>query len=216
MTTLLNVTASARTDRSISRDLSAKFIETWLKSDPATSVINRNIGLNPPEFISESWIAACFTPLEERTAVQQEILKQSDILIQELEQADILLIASPMYNYGMPAALKAWTDMVIRVNKTFSFDLARGDYPLAPLFSGKTLICLTSTGEFGFGSGGIREAMNHLEAHISTLSHYLGVTEKFFIRSEYQEFADQRHTDSRLKASEEVVTLAARLASMTP
>jgi len=62
----------------------------------------------------------------------------SDILIGELVQSEIIVITTPMYNYGMPASLKAWFDQVIRINKTFSFDLARGDKPIEPIQNGKT------------------------------------------------------------------------------
>jgi len=101
-----------------------------------------------------------------------------------------------MYNYGMPAALKAWFDQVVRINKTFSFDLARGDFPLEPIMSGKKLVLITSSGEFGFEIGGIREKMNHLGPHVETLGKYLGVEEFYEIKSEYQEFADERHIKS--------------------
>ena len=60
-----------------------------------------------------------------------------------------------MHNYGMPSALKSWFDKVIRIEKTFTFDLARGDFPLEPIMGGKTLVVLSSRGEFGFGPGGM-------------------------------------------------------------
>lgn len=57
----------------------------------------------------------------------------------------------------MPAQLKAWFDQIIRINKTFDFDLSRGDFPLHPLLFGKTLIVISSRGEFGFEKNGVRE-----------------------------------------------------------
>ena len=123
----------------------------------------------------------------------------------------MIVITSPMYNYGMPAVLKAWFDHVIRINKTFNFDLSRGDFPLEPIFSGKTLVLLSSTGEFGFKRGGIREHMDHLGTHIKVLSHYLGVEYFYEIRSEYQEFADQRHQDSLNNAKFQTIELAKNL-----
>jgi FMN-dependent NADH-azoreductase len=54
-----------------------------------------------------------------------------------------------MHNYGMPAVLKAWFDQVVRIQKSFTFDLARGDRPLEPILSGKTLVALNSCGQFG-------------------------------------------------------------------
>lgn len=215
MKTILHLDASARSNRSISRDLSGKFIETWLTLRPEDMVISRNIGQSPPSYVTEAWIGACFTPETERTEEEQRHLEESDILISELEKADIIVIGTPMYNYGMPAALKAWVDQVVRVNKTFSFDLERGDFPLEPIFTGKIMVCLTSKGEFGFSSGGVREKMNFLEPHIRTISHYLGVSKLHFISVEYQEFGDQRHKQSYAEATNKVILLAEKLSSNT-
>ena len=212
MTTLLHIDSSAQTDRSISRKLSAKFVETWLSGRPGDKVIRRDIGQYPPGFISSDWIAACFTPEDRRSDEMNEVLKESDELIDELEAADFVVLGTPMYNYGMPASLKAWVDLVIRIGKTFSFDLARGDYPLEPILGGKTLICLTSKGEFGFSSGGMREHMNFLDGHIEAVAHYLGLAERHTIHSEYQEFGDERHERSRNEAEENSIKLARTLA----
>lgn len=214
MTTLLHINASARMERSLSRALSDQFIQEWHKYCPGDRIINRDLGQNPPPAITESWIGAVFTPQENRTPSQQAEIALSDQLIAEVEQADLIVLATPMYNYGMPSALKAWFDQVIRVNKTFSFDLERGDYPLEPIFQGKRLVLLTSSGEFGFAPGGIREAMNHLVPHIKTCSIYLGVDpDKDFhhIGIEYQEFRDVRHQKSIRDARESVPFLVKKL-----
>ncbi|WP_444908293.1 FMN-dependent NADH-azoreductase [Microbulbifer sp. SSSA008] len=181
---------------SISKAVAASFVSSWLEKRPKDKVIHRDVGLNPPGFINQDWIASVFTPEADRTKEQQSLVALSDILIDELSQADIIVMSTSMYNYGMPAALKAWFDQVVRINKTFTFDLDRGDFPLEPIMSGKKLVLITSAGEFGFGQGGIREQMNHLGPHIRTLSHYLGVEEFHEINAEYQEFADERHRDS--------------------
>lgn len=212
MTTILHIDASAQTDRSISRHLSTLFIESWLTTRPDDIVIRRDLSKTPPGFVTGEWIAACFTPEVDRTPEMHTALQESDELIAELEAADIVVLGTPMYNYGMPAVLKAWVDRVIRIGKTFSFDLARGDYPLEPVFSGKTLVAITSKGEFGFSNGGIREHMNHLDGHIESVAHYLGLSERHFIHSEYQEFADERHKQSRSKAESDTITLAEKLA----
>ena len=65
-------------------------------------------------------------------------LQHSEALIEELQSADVILLGAPVYNFGMPAQLKAYFDQVVRVGRTFSFDLARGDFPLEPILSGKT------------------------------------------------------------------------------
>lgn len=200
---------------SISKTLAAHFIDKWRSSNKEDKVIYRDLGLNPPEFISQDWIAAVFTPDERKTAEQKSLLKLSDTLIDEVDQADIIVISSPMYNYGMPAALKSWFDQVIRINKTFSFDLARGDFPLEPIMSGKKLVFLSSSGEFGFEIGGIREKMNHLGPHVETLGKYLGVDDFYEIKSEYQEFGDERHTKSFNEALVSIEKLVSKLSEPT-
>lgn len=218
MKTLLHIDASARKTNnsmsaynSISKSVAATFITKWQTLNNEDSLIYRDVGVTPPDFISQDWIAAVFTPENARTDEQKTLLSLSDTLISELEQADIIVMSSSMYNYGMPAALKAWFDQVIRVHKTFSFDLARGDFPLEPIMSGKILILITSSGEFGFGIGGIREKMNHLGPHIRTLSHYLGVETIHEINAEYQEFNDDRHINSVKNAHKTAEDLALKL-----
>lgn len=218
MPTILHIDSSARSTNnavddynSISKKLAATFISEWKGKRPEDNVIYRDLGSNPPAFISQDWIAAVFTPEDKLSQEQKELISLSDTLIAELHEADIILMSAPMYNYGMPAVLKAWFDQVIRVNKTFSFDLARGDFPLEPIMSGKTLVLATSSGEFGFEIGGIREAMNHLDTHIKVVSKYLGVESFYEVRSEYQEFADERHAESLKNAEQSLVEIANKL-----
>jgi FMN-dependent NADH-azoreductase len=196
MTTILHIDASVRGERSISRRLSKAFVGRWLEREPEAIVLERDVGRNPPPFVTEAWIAAAFTPPEARRPDQNEELRLSDELIGELDRANVIVIGTPMYNYGMPAGLKSWFDKVIRIGQTFTFDLARGDFPLKPVMSGKTVVVLSARGEFGFGPSGVREQMNHLETHIFTCAHYLGVEESHVIAVDYQEFDDERHRQS--------------------
>ncbi|ELB2812597.1 NAD(P)H-dependent oxidoreductase [Vibrio alginolyticus] len=219
MSIILHIDSSVRTitnanpqHDSISKKLAKRFIKQFKGQATIDEYIYRDVGVNPPQFITQDWIGAVFTPEEKRTVQQQQILAQSDELIAEVEKADILVISSPMYNYGMPAQLKAWFDQIIRINKTFDFDLERGDQPLLPLLSGKILVIVTSSGEFGFEKGGVNEASGHLVPHLRTLSKYLGVTEIYQIASEYQEFADHRHEESLKLAEFKADELAFKLA----
>ena len=213
MTTILRIDASPRRARSLSRRLADRFVDTWLSARPGDRVIARDVGLEPPPAVSEAWIAAAFTPEVERDATQRALLTLSDMLIDELAAADVILMAVPMHNYGMPTALKAWIDQVVRINRTFTFDLDRGDWPLEPVMGGKTLVLLTASGEFGFAPGGIREGWNHLDPHIRTVAHYLGVVETHHLAIEYQEFGDFRHEASFQAAHAAVPDLVARLTS---
>lgn len=220
MTTILHVDSSVRAANnansdhdSISKNIALRFIDTWKKSRPKDEYIYRDVGMNPPGFINQDWIGAAFTPEESRTPAQKKRLALSEQLIAEVAAADVILISSPMYNYGMPAQLKAWFDQIVRINKTFDFDLSRGDFPLQPLLSGKTLIVVTSCGEFGFQKGGIREHSNHLTPHLRTLSKYLGVSTIHEITSEYQEFGDERHRTSVAHAKRRAESIALKISA---
>jgi FMN-dependent NADH-azoreductase len=209
--TVLKIDASARISNSLSRGLTTAFTEQWLQLRTNDVVITRDVGLNPPPAISEAWIAAAFTAPDRRTAQQQEVLNFSDQTIDELEVADLIVIGTPMYNYGMPASLKAWIDQVIRIGRTFSFDLARGEEPIQPILTGKILVILSVSGEGGFAIGGVRATMNHLDPSIVAASKLFGVSEHHVIRIEYQEFGDDRHQKSIQSAHAAIPILVQKL-----
>ena len=215
MTTILKIDASAQLeDRSLTRELTGLFETTFLELKPDTQIMRRDVGQTPPSIIDHRFIHAAFTPLEEREQWMVEALKESDELIDELISADIIVMGAPMYNYGMPAALKAWFDLVARIGRTFSFDLGRGDFPIEPILSGKRLIVLSSRGEFGFAADGVRATKNALDPAIAACAHYLGAESDAIetIAIEYQEFKDARHDASVNQAKEQVVLAAQRLA----
>jgi len=216
MTTLLQVDSSARgfdpalsKHQSVSRKLADCFSKTYLKACPQAAYIQRDLAVTPPPFITLDWIAGSFNKTQ-LTAAQTQALVQSDVLIDEINSASVIVISAPMYNYGMPAVLKAWFDQVIRINKTFSFDLSRGDCPIEPMLTGKTLVLLSSCGESGFG--GEQAHRDHLGSHIALLSRYLGASRFVHIGAEYQEFADERHQQSVKQAMQQASELALELA----
>lgn len=215
MTTLLHIDASARGARSLSRRLSRRFVGAVRDHEPGLTVIRRDLAEAPPPFVTEDWIAAAFTPPDQRDAAMTAALAWSDAAIDELAAADVIALGTPMYNYGMPAALKAWFDQVVRVGRTFSFDLARGDFPIEPILSGKRLVVLSSRGEFGFAAGGARAGLNHLDPHLATAAPYLGVAQGAIrtVAIEYQEFGGDRHAASIAAAEAAVDALAAEFAA---
>lgn len=216
MSTLLKIDASAQLqDRSLTRKLTALFERTFLGVAPDTRVISRDVGQTPPPFIDHRFIHAAFTPPQEREAWMGDHLAISDELIDEVIAADIIVMGVPMYNYGMPASLKAWFDQVARIGKTFSFDLDRGDFPIEPILTGKHLVVLSARGEFGFVPGGARADKNALDPALAACAHYLGVSSKAIetVTIEYQEFKDDRHRTSVTEAQTRTAEIARRLAS---
>lgn len=114
--TLLRIDASARRAGSVSRQLTDAIVA---KIAPETT-ITRDLADALPQ-ITETWVGANFTPKENRSDEQIEALAQSDELIAELNAADTIVIGLPVYNFGVPTALKAWIDLVARAGVTFQY-----------------------------------------------------------------------------------------------
>ncbi len=216
MTVLLRIDASARLNGSITRQMADRFINGWRTSEPNAQILSRDVGRQPPSVVSEASIRAGFTPPEQRTPDMNDALAESTTLINELRRADVLVLAAPLYNYGLPASLKAWIDQIVRPGETFSFDLERGDFPIRSTLIGKSLVVLSSRGEFGFEPGGIRDGWNHLNSHLRTVAtRLLGIAPKdiYEIASEYQEFDDDRHRLSVSRAHASAQALGERLSA---
>lgn len=116
MTHILRVDASMRKEGSTTRTLTDQVVEK-LEADTVTvRDLADGIGL-----IDEAWIGANFTDPSDRSEDQRTRLAQSDALVAELKAADTIVIGMPVYNFGIPAALKAWVDMIARARETFQY-----------------------------------------------------------------------------------------------
>lgn len=121
MSNILYLTSSIRSDvDSISRGLGQNIVDS-LAAKIGASVITRDIAAGPLPFVSAERFAANLTPADERTPEQAELAAIADTLIAELQAADTIVIASPVYNFGPPASLKAWADLVARAGTTFRY-----------------------------------------------------------------------------------------------
>lgn len=222
MKTLLHVDSSARpggsdmaTFGSHSRRLSARFVERWRERRPQDRMLYRDIGQNPPRPVTAQWIHAAFTKPEERTPWMHAVLQESDMLVDEMIAADLIVAGVPMYNFNVPAQFKAYIDNIVRVGRTFGFDRQRAGVPYWPLLAdmNKTLIILSSRGDFGYGPSERIAHMNHVEPSIRTAFCYIGITDIESIAVEYDEFADDRLAASIAAAETKVDDLVIRLAT---
>ena len=122
MPNLLMIEASPRGDNSVSRAMAAQFATDWLQANPSGQVVRRDLAATALQFTDAPWLAAYFTPQAQQTPAMREALALSDELVQELLQADVLVIATPVYNYNVPAILKAWFDHIVRKGVTLGFN----------------------------------------------------------------------------------------------
>jgi FMN-dependent NADH-azoreductase len=159
---ILRVDASMRKEGSQSRELADKTIAR-LSKEQAVSITLRDLTDTIPH-VDEAWINANFTDPEARNEKQREVLSFSDTLVSELKQADTLVIATPIYNFGVPAAFKAWIDMIARARETFRYS---ENGPVGLLEGKEAIVIITSGGtslnsDIDFVSGWIRHVLGFI------------------------------------------------------
>jgi len=118
---VLRVDSSARSEGSMSRRVADELIEQLREREGAVEVRVRDLAVEAPSFVDADWVDANFTAPEQRNGEQKAALAESDALVAELKAADVLVIGVPIYNFGIPAKLKAWIDMVARARLTFRY-----------------------------------------------------------------------------------------------
>ena len=161
---VLRIDASARHDGSVTRQLTGEFMAQLRQRNADLQIQQLDLAKNKLPFIDEAWIGANFTQPEQRTAEQRQILALSDRLVKQLQTADILVIGAPLYNFSVPAALKAWIDLVARVGLTFRYT---SNGPVGLLANKKVYLILASGGTpiggaIDFASGYLRRVLGFL------------------------------------------------------
>ena len=140
MPQLLHLDCSAREAGSLTRGLSRQFVERWVAAHPGTTVRYRDLAAHPVPQVDTAWIAAAF----DRTSppgTRHAALAVSDELVDELLASEVIVVGSPVYNFTVPAVLKAWIDQVIRVGRTF----LPGAFPSRGLAGGRKVVVLSSS-----------------------------------------------------------------------
>lgn len=161
MSNILYISASIRSDEeSISRSLGNQLVERL--SRDGTTVTARDLSANDLPYVSAERFAANLTPASDRTPEQAELAAISDSLIAELQAADTIVIASPIYNFGVPATLKAWADLVARAGTTFKYTETGPE----GLLTGKKAYIAIASGGTSVGS--------EIDFMSSWLTHFLG------------------------------------------
>lgn len=143
MTGLLVVETSPRGNASVSRNMTRRYLAEWQALNPNGKIIRRDLAEEALPQVTMPWLAAYFTPPDAQTAEMKAQLGLSDTLVRELLDCDELVIATPVYNYNIPAALKAWVDHIVRKGLTLGFDGSG-------LVTGKkATLLIASGGEYG-------------------------------------------------------------------
>ncbi len=207
MTHLLHIDSSPRGDRSRSRRFTREFVEAWKQVHPNDTVTYRDIGRNPVPHVNELWIAAGYTPPEQRTPELWRAIDFSDRLVDELLAADIYVMGVPMYNYSVPSGFKAYIDQIIRIGRTFEFVPENPANPYKPLVLGKKMFIITARGSSGYGTGESYEHLNYQDPYLIAIFGLIGITDITFIPVENDELGGTSVAESIASARTQIAQL---------
>lgn len=168
MTHVLHINASATLTGSATRSGTAAIIDGL----NAKTITVRDLATTPLPHITQDWAEARLIPAEARNDAQNAVLTLSDTLVAELQAADTIVIGLPLYNFGMPAALKAWIDLIARPQVTFRYT---ENGPVG-LLEGKKVIV-------AYASGGVplEAPMDFATPHLRFVLNFVGITDVTFV-----------------------------------
>ncbi|MBO6854932.1 MAG: NAD(P)H-dependent oxidoreductase [Marivivens sp.] len=167
---ILRLDASVRSSNSVSRDLTDQIVSRFTDAE----VTVRDLAGGLP-LIDEAWVGANFTAPDDRTEAQKEALRLSDELIAELKAADTLVIGLPIYNFGVPANLKAWIDLVARAGVTFRYT----ENGPEGLLNGKRAIIAFASGGTETGS-----SIDFASGYLRHILSFIGITDVEFVSAD--------------------------------
>ena len=202
MNRLLIVNSSPRSN-SISRKLTRQFAEDWKALNPSSRIVERDLSDGTIPYLSESWIEAAYTPEAKRTPAQRELLALSDVLVDELLAADVILLGIPMHNFSVPASFKAWIDQIARAGKTFSYT-DKGPKGLIP--SSKKVVAILSRGGV-YAAENSQGGMDFQVSYLRQVLGLVGLTNITFVHADRQGMGDEAAQLATQKAIQQMGTL---------
>ena len=199
MTTLLEIKTSLFSDRGESSRLADSFVAAWREAHPEGRVVVRDLARDPVPHLDAERFGAFAAKPEDRKEAQAAVLRYSDALIQELKDADVVVIGAPMYNFGIPSTLKAYFDHIARAGVTFRYT-DRGPVGM-----------LTGKEAFVFTTRGGRHADTPLDTqapYLRNLLTFLGMSKVEFVFAEGLALGPAAREQALAKASVQAEALA--------
>lgn len=178
MKNILHIISSPRTEVSASRKLGNAVIEEILAKYPDSRIKERDLTKSPAPFLEEAHINSFFTPAENRSPEQEAINRYSESLISELQEADIIVVDSPMYNFSVPSTLRSYFDHTSRAGYTFRYD---ENGPKGMLNNKKLYVAFTSGNIY---SEGPYQSYDSNVPYVRNIFGFYGVTDVSVFRAE--------------------------------
>lgn len=178
MSKLLVIESSANLAGSVSRDLTQAFLAGYRAAHADATVLTRDLVADGVPHLGVDLLGGLFAQPEQHTPAQKQAIALSDTLIGEIEAADIIVIGAPMYNFGIPSALKAWIDHIVRAGRTFRYTESGPQ----GLVTGKKVYLLLASG--GVYSDGPYKTYDFQEPYLRAVLGFIGLTDVTVVRAE--------------------------------
>ena len=175
---ILHIISSPRKGASASIQLATGIIDKLQAANPGSTVAVRDLATHPFPHLEEAKLQSFFTPAESRSPEQHEAAKHSDDAIQEIKDADVIVIGAPLYNFGIPSTLKAWVDHIARAGITFRYT---ADGPEGLVTGKKVYVAMSSGGVY---SEGPAAAYDFVGPYLQAVLGFLGMTDVTVVRAE--------------------------------
>ena len=171
MRSILFVSSSPRGADSYSYRIARGIVDELSREHPAAPVVVRDVARNPLPHVGAAFVTGRALPAEQRSAAEAKAIAPSDALVDELAAADVVVIAVPMHNFGLPSTLKAWIDHIVRPGRTFSYSQSgpKG------LLQGKKVILVLARG--GVYSTGPMQKLDFQEPYLRAVLAFIGITD---------------------------------------
>jgi FMN-dependent NADH-azoreductase len=201
---LLHIDSSVLGAGSASRALSADIVARQVKLHPGLEVIYRDLATDAALHLSPAHLAA-FQGHAVTDAQLAADLSKGGGYLQELFDADVLVVGAPMYNFSIPSQLKAWIDRVVVAGKTFRYG-ANG--PEGLLSSAKKVFIASSRGNV-YAPGSAGAPFEHHESYLTSVLTFIGLTDVTVVRAEGLGFGPEARQTAMGKAREQIAAIAA-------
>lgn len=185
MKKILHIISSPKGDSSFSVKLGNAIVEKLQKANPGSSVKVNNLTKHPFPHLEEATLEAFYTPADQHTPANRQALQNSDQAIAEVMEADIIVISTPMWNFGVPSVLKAWIDHIARAGVTFKYSEAGAE----GLIKGKKVYVSMASG--AIFSEGPYQAFDFVSTYLKSLLGFLGMTDLNIFRVEGSAYQGQ-------------------------
>lgn len=207
MKTVLVINASPNPSESYSRLLTERFVEQWTQHNPEDTFVFRELGNGNIPHVNQHWVQAAFTPEEARSVEDKQSIAFSDVLVSELQAADVIVLGSPMHNLSVPSTLKAYIDQVIRMGVTTSLAPGTPGSPYKGLLENKQAYLLLVQGGYGFGKGEIYEHLDFQQPYLTAILHMLGVTDVTTVKMSHSAMGEEMRLAACANAQAQVDAL---------